>query len=262
MPGHKVMKLWTVLVSAFMAVLAALGFASTATAAASVQQHEESRNCAAAPAAAKRPAPAPRTSPQERTLPPTMKQRIAAEAHGASPSCRALPPGEGPEDAVAPAARTRPAPQPADAPSGATRTTTTTTSVTGTSGYGGVASTTRSTTTTVTSGTRAPAAGTPAARPPAAQAPGASAPRSETTVAVTGRYPALVMAAIGAPRSAGTTPPDTAAPEQRSAAPAEGAEPAGTVPQARPQTAPVPAHILPAPRTMPQAHILPAPRSR
>ncbi|MFG1805347.1 DUF6344 domain-containing protein [Streptomyces sp. NPDC049040] len=49
--------------------------------------------------------PAPRSSERGRSLPPTMKQRIRAEAHGTSPSdrCVALP-VEGIGDAVAAAA--------------------------------------------------------------------------------------------------------------------------------------------------------------
>mgnify|MGYP001466410176 CR=1 FL=1 len=88
MTGHKVMKLWSVLVSAFMAVLASLGFTSAATAATSVAQQTQVRNCAPAPTA-ERPVPvSPAAARHHRTLPPTMKQRITAEAHGTAPTCR------------------------------------------------------------------------------------------------------------------------------------------------------------------------------
>lgn len=86
MTGNKVMKLWTVLVTAFMAVLASFGFATTATAT-SVQEQAQTRNCVAAPAE-EFPAPAPWTPSSDQPRPPTMRQRISAEAHGASPSCR------------------------------------------------------------------------------------------------------------------------------------------------------------------------------
>jgi Family of unknown function (DUF6344) len=109
MTGNKVVKLWTVLVTAFVALLAALGFASTA-AAASVQQAAQARNCAAAPVDT-RPSAAPHTLPAPLTLPPTIKQRIHAEAHGSSPTCRAATTGEESREAAAePAAQAAPAP--------------------------------------------------------------------------------------------------------------------------------------------------------
>ncbi|QFQ98769.1 hypothetical protein F9278_24300 [Streptomyces phaeolivaceus] len=84
MAQNKVMKLWTAVVTAFLALCTALGLVTT-TASAAVQRIETTRNCAA-------PATAPVTAlparPHDRALPPTMKQRIRAEAHGSSPSCR------------------------------------------------------------------------------------------------------------------------------------------------------------------------------
>ena len=46
--------------------------------------------------------PLPRRRERERTLPPTMKQRICAEAHGSSPSARSIPADAGPADGLAP----------------------------------------------------------------------------------------------------------------------------------------------------------------
>ncbi|MGW1025535.1 DUF6344 domain-containing protein [Streptomyces sp. NPDC002577] len=90
MAANKVIKLWTVLLSAVLAVLAALGFTTPATAAPAVQQPSESCN-----GTADATVPAPRAAhwrpPYARSLPPTMKQRIHAEAHGSSPTCRRLP---------------------------------------------------------------------------------------------------------------------------------------------------------------------------
>jgi Family of unknown function (DUF6344) len=90
MAANKVIKLWTVLISAVLAVLAALGLTTPATAAAPVQQPSESCN-----GTADATVPAPDAihwrPPYARSLPPTMKQRIHAEAHGSSPTCRHLP---------------------------------------------------------------------------------------------------------------------------------------------------------------------------
>ncbi len=230
MTGNRVMKLWTVIVTAFMAVLATLGFASTATAA-SVQQAEGIRNCVAAAPSETRPLPAPRTSPHDRTLPPTMKQRIRAEAHGASPSCRARASAAEPTDAVAPAARTKPAAAPA--PSKGTtpvmvsasvsdaglsysrveyaaakppRTSTgTTASRSGTAASNssahatGAMSPSASVTVSVSNG--APAATNTARRPTYAAPQDRLAPRSVVTVTSPGGYPALIQAAIRAPRT-------------------------------------------------------------
>ncbi|MBD0841089.1 DUF6344 domain-containing protein [Streptomyces sp. TRM68416] len=88
MARNKVMKLWTVVVTAFLALCTTLGLVTTATAAA-VPQTETTRNSdstATAPVVA--PATAYWALAHARSLPPTMKQRIGAEAHGKSPSCR------------------------------------------------------------------------------------------------------------------------------------------------------------------------------
>jgi hypothetical protein len=81
------MKLWTAVVTAFLALCTTLGLITT-TAAASVPESEPARNTGATTALA--PAPQQALPPRAwaRTLPPTMKQRISAEAHGSSPSCR------------------------------------------------------------------------------------------------------------------------------------------------------------------------------
>ncbi|QIY97070.2 DUF6344 domain-containing protein [Streptomyces sp. S1D4-11] len=83
MTQNKVMKLWTAIVTAFVALCTALGFITT-TAAAAVPQAEATRNSTVA---ATVPTITPWAGPYSRALPPTMKQRIRAEAHGSSPSC-------------------------------------------------------------------------------------------------------------------------------------------------------------------------------
>ncbi|MEU3184959.1 DUF6344 domain-containing protein [Streptomyces sp. NPDC006923] len=98
MAAFKVKHMWTVFITAFFAVLASLGLTAPAAAAGNaVQQPTE------------QPVPAPAMAegsekttdratgggaPQRgRSLPPTIKQRIHAEAHGSSPSARLLPAG-------------------------------------------------------------------------------------------------------------------------------------------------------------------------
>ncbi|MXM65614.1 hypothetical protein GR925_19690 [Streptomyces sp. HUCO-GS316] len=93
MTKNKVMNLWTAIVTAFLALFTALGLV-TPTAAAAVPQTEAARNSDSTSApAADRPAPAMLhwSWLHARSLPPTMKQRIHAEAHGKSPSCRHRP---------------------------------------------------------------------------------------------------------------------------------------------------------------------------
>ncbi|MET7938739.1 DUF6344 domain-containing protein [Streptomyces sp. NPDC005302] len=100
MTQNKVMKLWTAIVTAFLALCTTLGLITT-TAAAAVPQATAARNIEAAVTA---PAVSPWTLSFSRALPPTMKQRIRAEAHGSSPSCRHRAPAE--EDATDTAALT------------------------------------------------------------------------------------------------------------------------------------------------------------
>ncbi|MFF1677582.1 DUF6344 domain-containing protein [Streptomyces sp. NPDC058256] len=89
MARNQVMKLWTAIVTLLLAVFTAAGFVTT-TAAAAVPQSGPVRN-AGTPAVMVPAAPA-WSGAHDRGLPPTMKQRIRAEAHGSSPSCRHRPP--------------------------------------------------------------------------------------------------------------------------------------------------------------------------
>ncbi|MFF1507012.1 DUF6344 domain-containing protein [Streptomyces sp. NPDC058326] len=99
MATAKVKQFWTAFISVLFALLASVGLAGTAAAAAqpAVQQPEEpAGTAAAAPVAQERAAlaavPAQRAHrwplAGDRSLPPTIKQRIAAEAHGSSPAAR------------------------------------------------------------------------------------------------------------------------------------------------------------------------------
>ncbi|CAL9480002.1 DUF6344 domain-containing protein [Streptomyces werraensis] len=101
MARNKVMQLWNAVVTAFLALCTALGLVTTAAAAA-VPQTQKTRNSDSAP---KTEAAAPTVSLWSwsliRALPPTMKQRIHAEAHGKSPGCRHRPLSETDTDAEA-----------------------------------------------------------------------------------------------------------------------------------------------------------------
>lgn len=95
MAGNKVMKLWTAIVTAFLALCTALGLITT-TAAAAVPQTETERNSnrdesGGTAEHTTTPAASPWSWSRARALPPTMKQRIRAEAHGKVPSCRHRP---------------------------------------------------------------------------------------------------------------------------------------------------------------------------
>ncbi|MFG3656518.1 DUF6344 domain-containing protein [Streptomyces sp. NPDC047706] len=87
MARNTVMKLWNVLVTAFLALFTALGLVTT-SASAAVPQPEPARKSAASITV---PTMSPWAWAHTRSLPPTMKQRIRAEAHGKSPSCRQRP---------------------------------------------------------------------------------------------------------------------------------------------------------------------------
>ncbi|PPS85151.1 DUF6344 domain-containing protein [Streptomyces sp. MH60] len=92
MARNKVLTLWTTIVTAFLALCTALGLITTTAAAAVPQTGTHSNTESASPEAA--PAAAvPWSWSWSRTgsLPPTMKQRIRAEAHGTAPSCRHRP---------------------------------------------------------------------------------------------------------------------------------------------------------------------------
>ncbi|MFC8388005.1 DUF6344 domain-containing protein [Streptomyces sp. NPDC057238] len=88
MARNKVMKLWNAIVTAFLALCTALGLITT-TASAAVPQTDKTRNSDSTPNVSA--TTSPRSWPLSRALPPTMKQRIHAEAHGKSPSCRHRP---------------------------------------------------------------------------------------------------------------------------------------------------------------------------
>ncbi|WP_393059260.1 DUF6344 domain-containing protein [Streptomyces sp. LN549] len=95
MSTFKAKSIWTAFITAFFALLASLGLASSAAAATeatvtepATTSHEHRAATAATPTA-----PSVRwTLPRDRALPPTMKQRIRAEAHGSSPASRTLAP--------------------------------------------------------------------------------------------------------------------------------------------------------------------------
>ncbi|MFF7735301.1 MULTISPECIES: DUF6344 domain-containing protein [unclassified Streptomyces] len=96
MARNKVMKVWTTIVTAFIALCTALGLVTT-TAAAAVPQTEQKSNTNSNGASIPQqrtaaPAMFPWSSP--RALPPTMKQRIRAEAHGKTPRCRHRSPAD------------------------------------------------------------------------------------------------------------------------------------------------------------------------
>ncbi|GGR74555.1 hypothetical protein GCM10010269_12020 [Streptomyces humidus] len=96
MTENRVMKLWTAVVTAVLALCTALGLitttAATATARTEPTQSEPAHTSGSGTATVHTPAWPTASSPwlwsQARSLPPTMKQRIRAEAHGKSPSCR------------------------------------------------------------------------------------------------------------------------------------------------------------------------------
>ncbi|MEU4143423.1 DUF6344 domain-containing protein [Streptomyces parvulus] len=90
MARNKVMTLWTTIVTAFLALCTALGLITTTASAAVPQTGTHSKSESASPEAA--PATAvPWSWSRTGSLPPTMKQRIRAEAHGSAPSCRHRP---------------------------------------------------------------------------------------------------------------------------------------------------------------------------
>ncbi|MBV7698871.1 DUF6344 domain-containing protein [Streptomyces sp. TRM70350] len=102
MARNKVMNLWNVVVTAFLALLTALGLITT-SASAAVPQTEAARNSTAHLTA---PTMSRWAWAYARSLPPTMKQRIRAEAHGKSPSCRHRPVAETGQTAAAPTTAT------------------------------------------------------------------------------------------------------------------------------------------------------------
>ncbi|MGW2052180.1 DUF6344 domain-containing protein [Streptomyces sp. NPDC001858] len=105
MTENRVMKLWTAIVTAFLALCTALGLITTTatTAAAQTEPAHKSESVPTTHTSASPTIPSPWLWSQTRSLPPTMKQRIRAEAHGKSPSCRhrGLPDTESAELATA-----------------------------------------------------------------------------------------------------------------------------------------------------------------
>ena len=93
MTQNKVMKLWTVIVTAFVALFTALGLAAPAAATAAPRT-ESPRTGATLRTAPTTPTMFHWVWSHASALPPTMKQRIGAEAHGKSPSCRHRPGSE------------------------------------------------------------------------------------------------------------------------------------------------------------------------
>lgn len=90
MTRNTVVNLWTAVVTAFLALCTSLGLITT-SAVAAVPATEAARNTVTPQDATAQEEPI-RTRPRASSLPPTMKQRIHAEAHGSSPSCRHRPP--------------------------------------------------------------------------------------------------------------------------------------------------------------------------
>ena len=95
MDRNKAMKLWTAIVTAFLALCTTLGLVTT-TAAAAVPQTDTTRSSTEQQTTAEEPAPWAWawSLAHARSLPPTMKQRIRAEAHGKTPSCRHREPSD------------------------------------------------------------------------------------------------------------------------------------------------------------------------
>ncbi|HET6858473.1 MAG TPA: DUF6344 domain-containing protein [Streptomyces sp.] len=89
MAAIKVSKMWTAFIAGLFALLATLGLSTAATAAATPAQTAQEPAAHTAGRTAPATIPAARGAhARERSMPPTMKQRIRAEAHGASPSSR------------------------------------------------------------------------------------------------------------------------------------------------------------------------------
>ncbi|ARF73806.1 DUF6344 domain-containing protein [Kitasatospora albolonga] len=93
MSTFKPKSIWTAFITAFFALLASLGLATATTSAANAATQPSATTQEHTAATTATPlAPSVRwTLPRDRALPPTMKQRIRAEAHGSSPATRHLP---------------------------------------------------------------------------------------------------------------------------------------------------------------------------
>ncbi|MER6783504.1 DUF6344 domain-containing protein [Streptomyces sp. NPDC000658] len=88
MTENRLMKLWTAIVTAVLALCTTLGLITTTAAAATLTEPVRAGESATPAYTTDRAAASPGLWSQARSLPPTMKQRIRAEAHGKSPSCR------------------------------------------------------------------------------------------------------------------------------------------------------------------------------
>ncbi|WP_406270704.1 DUF6344 domain-containing protein [Streptomyces sp. NBC_00191] len=102
MAAMKVRNLWTAFITAFFALLASVGLTTAAARRPAVgtpkapvlpQQVRRQPVRPTVPAPSTRWSPVTQWSPvaRDRSLPPTIKQRIRAEAHGSSPATRHLP---------------------------------------------------------------------------------------------------------------------------------------------------------------------------
>ncbi|MEU6373800.1 DUF6344 domain-containing protein [Streptomyces sp. NPDC046909] len=96
MAQNKVMKLWTAIVTALLALCTALGLVTTTAAAATAAPQTGTNGTTTRHSTAETTTAAPPlwSWSWTRSLPPTMKQRIRAEAHGKTPSCRHRPPAD------------------------------------------------------------------------------------------------------------------------------------------------------------------------
>ncbi|WP_406382622.1 DUF6344 domain-containing protein [Streptomyces sp. NBC_01618] len=93
MSTFKAKNIWTAFITAFFALLAALGLMSTPAAATEQNAPEPTTTNQEHTGATAATATTPSvrwTLPRDRALPPTMKQRIRAEAHGSSPAASQL----------------------------------------------------------------------------------------------------------------------------------------------------------------------------
>ncbi|MBV1948298.1 DUF6344 domain-containing protein [Streptomyces sp. BV129] len=88
MARNKVMTLWTAIVTAFLALCTALGLVTATAPVASARAESPSHGSTEHTAPTAPAATSHQVWSQARALPPTMKQRIRAEAHGKSPHCR------------------------------------------------------------------------------------------------------------------------------------------------------------------------------
>lgn len=93
MSTFRAKSIWTAFITAFFALLASLGLAGSTAAAteSTVTEPAATNRMHTGATAATATTPSVRwTLPRDRSLPPTMKQRIRAEAHGSSPATRHL----------------------------------------------------------------------------------------------------------------------------------------------------------------------------